>query len=100
MYLETVAWLTVMPSLSSSPWILGEPQKGFDRDMRKIRSRISLGILRLPGQLGLLFHLQYSLNPFLCQRMTVSGWTIIKEVRQPVQNRERIHLSIPLIAFE
>jgi hypothetical protein len=27
MYFDTVAWLTSMPSLSSSPWILGAPQR-------------------------------------------------------------------------
>src|ERR1035437_6115105 len=28
MYFATIAWLTSMPSLSSSPWIRGAPQSG------------------------------------------------------------------------
>src|ERR1700704_5317604 len=30
-YLPTVAWLTSKPSLSSSPWMRGAPQRGFAR---------------------------------------------------------------------
>jgi hypothetical protein len=59
MYLETVAWLTSMPSLSNSPWIRGAPQSGLSRDILPIRLRTSLGTLRLPGHRGRLFHLQY-----------------------------------------
>jgi hypothetical protein len=57
--LETVAWLTSMPSLSNSPWIRGAPQSGLSRDILPIRLRTSLGTLRLPGHRGRLFHLQY-----------------------------------------
>ena len=32
MYFETAAWLISIPSLGSSPWILGAPQSGFDTD--------------------------------------------------------------------
>ena len=32
MYLDTAAWLISIPSLSSSPWIRGAPQKGLSRN--------------------------------------------------------------------
>jgi hypothetical protein len=35
MYLATVVWPTSMPSLSSSPWILGAPQSGLARLMSR-----------------------------------------------------------------
>src|SRR5271167_907831 len=41
MYLATVAWLTSMPSLSSSPWIRGAPQSGLAPLICRIRSRTS-----------------------------------------------------------
>jgi hypothetical protein len=49
-YLPTVAWLTSMPSLSSSPWIWGAPQSGLARLIWQIRSRISVLILGRPGR--------------------------------------------------
>src|ERR1700736_3997098 len=48
MYLPTVAWLTSMPSLSSSPWMRGAPQSGLAKLIRRIRSRISVLILGRP----------------------------------------------------
>jgi hypothetical protein len=66
-----------MPSLSSSPWILGAPQSGLARLMSRInflRSADSFG--RPPGDLD--FHRQYKRKPARCQRMTVSGLTIAK----------------------
>src|SRR5882757_5862033 len=47
-YLPTVAWLTSMPSLSSSPWMRGAPQSGFAWLIWRIRSRISRLILGRP----------------------------------------------------
>ena len=40
-YLATVAWLTSMPSLSSSPWIRGAPQSGLEPLICRIRARLS-----------------------------------------------------------
>jgi hypothetical protein len=48
--LPTVAWLTSMPSLSSSPWMRGAPQSGLARLIRRIRARISALVLGRPGQ--------------------------------------------------
>ena len=55
----------------------GIPQKGLAREIWR-RRRLSTGsILGLPGGLPFLdFLFQYSLNPILCQRATVSGLTI------------------------
>ena len=49
-YLPTVAWLTSMPSLSSSPWMRGAPQSGLARLIWRIRSRISVLIWGRPGR--------------------------------------------------
>jgi len=44
-------WATSMPSLSSSPWILGAPHSGFSKLILWIRSRTSLLIRgRPPGE--------------------------------------------------
>ena len=50
MYRPTVAWLILIPSLSSSPWMRGAPQSGLARLMRRIKSRISAPILGRPGR--------------------------------------------------
>ena len=63
MYLATVASATSWPNRSSSDRILGAPQVGFSRDMRRIRSRISRSMGGRPGFPALDFHRQYSLNP-------------------------------------
>jgi hypothetical protein len=47
-YFETVACETVTPSFSSSPWILGAPQRGLARLIRRIRSRSSRPIAGRP----------------------------------------------------
>src|SRR5205809_4514303 len=44
-HLPTVAWLTLMPSLSNSPWMRGAPHNGLARLMRRIKSRISVPVL-------------------------------------------------------
>jgi hypothetical protein len=46
----TVAWLTLMPSLSSSPWMRGAPHNGLALLMRRIKSRISGLTLGRPGR--------------------------------------------------
>jgi|ERR1700693_3345710 hypothetical protein len=48
MYFATVAWLTSMPSLRSSPWIRGAPQSRLALRIRRIRSRISRSTEGLP----------------------------------------------------
>ena len=77
MYLATEVWPTSMPSLRSSPWILGAPQSGLVRLMARISCRISSGTFGLPTR-HLDFHLQTQRKQARCQRMTVSGSTIAK----------------------
>src|ERR1700737_3521301 len=74
-YLATLVWLTSMPSLRSSPWILGAPHNGLATLIWRISWRISAVTAGRPHR-GLDFHRQYDLNPARCQRMTVSGRTI------------------------
>jgi hypothetical protein len=47
---EPVAWDTVMPSFSSSPWILGAPHRGLAQLIRRIRSRSSALIAGRPDR--------------------------------------------------
>jgi hypothetical protein len=75
--LGQVVWPIVMPSLSSSPWILGAPQSGLARLTLRINfltSADSFG--RPPGDFD--FHRQYKRKPARCHRITVSGLTIVK----------------------
>jgi len=46
----TVAWLILMPSLSSSPWMRGAPHNGLALLIRRIKARISVPILGRPGR--------------------------------------------------
>src|SRR2546427_7923182 len=57
MYFETLACETVRPSFNSSPWILGAPQRGLARLIRRIRSRSSVPSLGRPRRCRL-FHAQ------------------------------------------
>jgi len=69
----------------------GAPQVGFSATIRKIRSRTSLESgLRPTGPVALETNFQYSRNPALCQRTTVSGVTKISECFQPDQRRRAI----------
>ena len=43
-----MAWETLRPSMRSSPWIRGAPQRKFSRAIRAIRSRTSLETLGRP----------------------------------------------------
>jgi hypothetical protein len=64
-----------MPSLRSSPWILGAPHNGLATLIWWISWRISTVTAGRP-QRCFDFHRQYDLNPARCQRITVSGRTI------------------------
>ena len=64
-----------MPSLSSSPWMRGAPQRGLARLMPRINLRYSSGTLGLPPR-RLDFQHQKDRNPARCQRTTVSGRTM------------------------
>ena len=74
-YLATLVWPTSMPSLRSSPWILGAPHNGLAPLIWRISWRISTVTAGRP-QRGFDFHRQYDLNPARCQRITVFGRTI------------------------
>src|SRR3979490_2282172 len=74
-YLATLVWPTSMPSLRSSPWILGAPHNGLAPPIWRISWRISTVTAGRP-QRCFDFHRQYDLNPARCQRITVSGRTI------------------------
>src|SRR6202163_4737909 len=74
-YLATLVWPTSMPSLRSSPWILGAPHNGLATLIWRISWRISTVTAGRPKRC-FDFRRQYDLNPARCQRITVSGRTI------------------------
>jgi hypothetical protein len=62
----------------------GAPHVGFSRTIRKINSRTSFDVCRLPaGLLTLESSFQYKRNPPLCQRTTVSGVTAMRDRCHP-----------------
>src|SRR5258708_33648131 len=66
----------------------GAPHVGFSTTIRKINSRTSFDVCRLPmGLLTLEISFQYKRNPALCQRTTVSGVTAMRDRCHPDQNR-------------
>jgi len=73
-YLSTVYWATSIVSFLSSPTIRGEPQSGFSFEIRRIRSRTSLGTLGRPGLRLWLSLRQWSRNQHFCHSVTVLGW--------------------------
>jgi hypothetical protein len=73
--LATLVCPTSIPSLRSSPWILGAPHNGLATLIWRMSWCISTVTVGRP-QRGLDFHRQYDLNPKRCQRITVSGRTI------------------------
>ena len=77
-----------MPSLSSSPCILGAPHSGFSRLIVRISSRASVGTDGLPGWPRRIFQLQNSRKPFRCQAITVSGLMMINALRQSAQTSQ------------
>src|SRR5258705_6384784 len=77
-----------MPSLRSSPWILGAPPNGLAPLIWRISWRISTVTAGRP-QRCFDFHRQYDLNPPRCQRITVSGRTIASAQREVTSERIR-----------
>src|SRR5438874_2581296 len=75
-YLATLVWPISMPSLRGSPWILGAPHNGLAMLISRISRRISNGAVGRPQRCRD-FQRQYDLKPVRCQRMTVSGFTIV-----------------------
>src|SRR6185503_8428885 len=75
-YLATLVWPTSMPSLRSSPWILGAPHNGLAMLISRISRRISDDTVGRPQRCRD-FQRQYHLKPVRCQRMMVSGFTIV-----------------------
>ena len=69
------------PSLSSSPWRRGAPQRGFAWLMVRIRWRRSPA-MGLRPRWRRLFQRQNQRNAWRCQPMTVSGCTITRGVFQ------------------
>src|SRR5690349_23697901 len=66
----------------------GAPHVGFSTIIRKINSRTSFDVCRLPtGLLTLEISFQYKRNPPLCQRTTVSGVTATRDCCHADQNR-------------
>ena len=85
---EIVRSETSKPSMRSSPWMRGAPHVGFSTTIRKINSRTSFDVCRLPmGLLTLETSFQYKRNPPLCQRTTVSGVTARRDRCHADQNR-------------
>jgi hypothetical protein len=74
-HLPTVAWLILMPSLSSSPWMRGAPHNGLALLMRRIKARISVPILGRPGRRDR--QPQWRRKPLRCHWTTVAGLTNI-----------------------
>jgi hypothetical protein len=79
MYLATEVWPTSVPSLRSSPWMRGAPQKGFAKLISRISCRNSRATLGRPGRRD--FQRQKLRNPARCHRTIVSGRTIVTASR-------------------
>jgi hypothetical protein len=75
-YLATPVWPMLMPSLRSSPWRRGAPQKRVGDAHLAISRRISHGTVSRPQRCRD-FQRQYNLKPARRQRITVSGFTIV-----------------------
>ena len=82
-YFATVFSQTLNPSFSSSPWIRCADHVGFSLCIFRISFMSPQSILGLPTLRD--FLLQYSLKPFLCQPITVGGFTIIRADFQSFQ---------------
>ena len=80
MYFATEVWPTSIPSLRSSPWMRGAPQKGFAKRISRISCRTSRRTLGLPGRRRD-FQRQKVRNPARCHRTIVSGRTIVTASR-------------------
>ena len=75
-YLATLVWPMLTPSLRSSPWKRGAPHNGLAMLISRISRRISNGAVGRP-QRRHDFQRQYNLKPARRQRITVSGFTIV-----------------------
>src|SRR5215475_554312 len=93
-YLATLVWPISMPSLSSSPWILGAPHNRLARLISRISRRISSGTVGRPRPRRDVQR-QYDLKPARCQRMTVSGRTIAR-ASYVLENRRQTAPNISL----
>src|SRR5258705_647153 len=62
LYLATLVWPISMPSLRSSPWILGAPHNGLAMLISRISRRISNGAIGRPQRCRD-FQRQYDLKP-------------------------------------
>ena len=89
MYFDTDAGDTSIPSMSSSPWILGAPHNGFSLDILLIRSLVSRATRGRPRFCRRLFNRQKSLKPLRCQAITASGLTTTSTWAQSLHILER-----------
>ena len=80
---------SLMPSFRSSPWIRGAPHNGLALAISSMSCLVLDSIGGLPCLLFRDLNLQYSLNPFLCQWITVSGFTMIRAPLQFFHNLDR-----------
>ena len=78
-----------IPGFINSPCILGAPQSRFSFAIFSMIFRISGSTGDRPGPLFLDLYRQNSLNPFLCQRITVSGFTTINTSCQSFHKQDR-----------
>src|SRR5215470_468559 len=74
-YLATLVWPISMPSLRSSPWILGAAQNGWR--CSSFGSAGEFSTVQLLGRSGASISSATDLKPARCQPMTVSGFTIV-----------------------
>ena len=72
---ETLRSLISMPSLSSSPWILGAPEATLASAIRRTRCLTSAKTSSFVGERERDFHYQNRRKPARCQRTTMSGLT-------------------------
>ena len=79
----------LIPSFSSSPWILGLPQVGLALAILRTNSRISLPVPGRPAPQCFERWVQYNTNPLRCHRTTVSGLTTMRDSRHLCQTEER-----------
>jgi hypothetical protein len=86
--LETVRSPTSRPSFSSSPWILGAPQRGLAAAIRVTKARISAltGGRPTVGRRESL--VQWSRKRRRCHRSTVAGVTMTRACRHPAHIRD------------
>jgi len=79
----TVRCETSNPSLSSSPWMRGAPQRGLASAMVRTSWAISAPIGGRPVRPRRDFQVQKARKPCRCQRITVSGRTTWSASRHP-----------------